>query len=148
MPLEEHSTNMPLSSDNESSCFFHPNKLAVSHCWECGRFLCALCELDIEGKIICPTCLEKLDHEKRVKTFTNQVTFSDSIALTLSIIPMLIFPITFVTAPFTLIYIWKHFKDPKAYIVPRKRWRFYLAGLIAGIQIAAWVILITIFLVE
>lgn len=127
----------------ESSCYFHPEKLAVSLCSECGRFLCSLCELNIEGRIVCPTCLEKLDQEKRVSTFTSEVAFTDAISLSLALFPMLIWPITFITAPFTLFYIWRHFKETKQYIIPRKRWRFYLAGLIACVQITAWAILFT-----
>jgi uncharacterized paraquat-inducible protein A len=137
-----------VSSDNESSCFFHQKKLAVSHCSECGRFLCSLCELNIEGRIFCPNCLEKLDQEKRLKTFTNQVTFWDSITLSLAILPMLLWPFTIITAPLTLIYIWRHFKDNKNYIIPRKRWRFYLAGLLAGMQITGWTILIMFSIVK
>jgi len=130
---------------NESSCYFHPEKLAVSLCSECGRFLCSLCELNIESRIVCPTCLEKLDQEKRVSTFTNEVTFRDAIALSLAVLPILFWPITIITAPLTLFYIWRHFKEPKQYVIPRKRWRFYLAGLIAGMQIAAWTILFIFF---
>ena len=141
-------TSVEASSDNESSCFFHPEKLAVSHCSECGRFLCSLCELNIEGSILCPACLERLDQEKRLKTFTNQVTFWDSITLSMAILPMLIWFLTIITAPLTLIYIWRHFKDNRNYIIPRKRWRFYLAGLIAGAQITGWIILATFFVVN
>lgn len=141
-------TSVEISSDNESSCFFHPKKLAVSHCSECGRFLCSLCELNIEGRIFCPACIERLDQEKRLKTFTNQVTFWDSITLSMAILPMLLLPLTIITAPLTFIYIWRHFKDNKDYIIPRKRWRFYLAGLIAGIQMTTWSILIMFFIVN
>ena len=141
-PSEEKPTNHDISSENESSCFFHPDKLAVSHCAECGRFLCALCELNIQDRIICPTCLDNLDKEKKVKTFTNRVTYWDSIVMSLAILPMLIWPFTFITAPLTLILIWKHFKDNRHHIIPRNRWRFYFAGLVAGTQIMGWAIFI------
>lgn len=135
------------SSDYESSCFFHQKKLAVSHCSECGRFLCSLCELNIEGRILCPICLEKLDQEKRLKTFTNQVTFWDSITVSMAIMPMLIWPLTIITAPLTFVYIWRHFKDNNNYVIPRKRWRFYLAGLFAGMQLTGWTILLVLLIV-
>ncbi|MGA1844249.1 MAG: hypothetical protein ACMUIS_06770 [bacterium] len=134
-------TAADVTAGSESSCYYHPEKLAVSLCSECGRFLCSLCELDIQNRIVCPTCLEKLDQEKRVSTFTNEVTFRDAIALNVAVVLTFFWPIYFVTAPFTLFYIWRHFKEPKQYIIPRKRWRFYLAGLIAGAQLAVWAIL-------
>ena len=138
---DNQANGIEVASDNESSCFFHPNKLAVSHCSECGRFLCALCELNIEDRTICPTCLEKLDREKKVKTFTNRVTFWDSIVLSLAILPMLFWPVTLVTAPLTFIFIWRHFKETKQYLIPRNRWRFYVAGMVAGMQITGWTVL-------
>lgn len=145
-PHDEQTNNTEVTSDSESSCFFHPNKLAVSHCSECGRFLCALCELNIQDKIICPTCLEKLDQEKKVKTFTNRVTFWDSIVLSLAILPMLFWPVTLFTAPLTLIFIWRHFKDTRQYLIPRNRWRFYIAGLLAVMQITGWTVLAVVLL--
>ncbi|MGA1865505.1 MAG: hypothetical protein ACMUHX_10625 [bacterium] len=144
----EEKSSTEASSDYESSCFFHQKKLAVSHCSECGRFLCALCELNIEDRILCPICLEKLDQEKRLKTFTNQITFWDSITVSMAILPLLLWPLTIITAPLTLIYIWRHFKDNNNHIIPRKRWRFYIAGLFAGIELTGWAIFLVIFIVR
>ena len=42
---------------SEASCFFHAEKRAAVACESCGRFLCALCDLEMEGRHICPTCL-------------------------------------------------------------------------------------------
>ncbi|MEO7298832.1 MAG: hypothetical protein ABI042_09680, partial [Verrucomicrobiota bacterium] len=42
----------------ESGCFYHPEKKAVLPCDSCGRFLCALCDVDFNGQHVCPTCLE------------------------------------------------------------------------------------------
>lgn len=128
-------------SENESSCFFHFDKVAVSHCSECGRFLCALCAIEIEDRVLCPVCLERLDNEKRIKTFNNHVVFWDSIVLYLTILPVLIWPfliITIISAPLSLVLINKHYKCLKDYVIPRKKWRFYLAGFIALLQIGGW----------
>jgi len=46
-----------LVDSSEASCFFHAEKKAVIACESCGRFLCALCDLEMEGRNICPTCL-------------------------------------------------------------------------------------------
>src|SRR4026207_1126810 len=42
----------------ESSCFYHEQKKAVVPCDACGRFLCALCDVDLNGKHLCPQCLD------------------------------------------------------------------------------------------
>src|SRR5580658_8979442 len=44
--------------EGESSCFYHPAKRAVVACESCGRFLCALCDLDLNGQHLCPGCLD------------------------------------------------------------------------------------------
>src|SRR5688572_22390826 len=42
----------------ESSCFYHEQKKAVVPCDACGRFLCALCDVDLNGKHLCSQCLD------------------------------------------------------------------------------------------
>lgn len=44
-------------SDTDAACFFHPSKRAEVPCDRCGRFLCALCQLELEGQNLCPSCL-------------------------------------------------------------------------------------------
>ncbi len=44
--------------EGESSCFFHQNKKAVVACSSCGRFLCQLCDVEIESRSICPSCID------------------------------------------------------------------------------------------
>jgi len=48
----------PILVEGESSCFYHPAKKASMVCESCGRFLCALCDLELNGKHVCPACLE------------------------------------------------------------------------------------------
>src|SRR5262245_9590695 len=47
-----------LVSEGEASCYYHPQKKAVLPCSRCGRFLCALCDVDLNGEHLCPSCLE------------------------------------------------------------------------------------------
>lgn len=42
---------------SDASCFFHAEKRAAVACESCGRFLCALCDLEVDGRHICPSCL-------------------------------------------------------------------------------------------
>src|SRR5437868_4454851 len=44
--------------EGESTCFYHPQKKAIVPCDLCGRFLCALCDLELGGQHLCPSCLE------------------------------------------------------------------------------------------
>src|SRR5436190_2977326 len=44
--------------EGESSCFYHPQKKAVLPCDACGRFVCALCDCELKGQHLCPSCLQ------------------------------------------------------------------------------------------
>src|SRR5690242_13690097 len=44
--------------EGESSCYYHPQKKAILACENCGRFLCALCDIEIGGVHRCSRCLE------------------------------------------------------------------------------------------
>ena len=45
------------AEEGESSCFYHENLNASVHCDSCGRFLCDLCRVDMNGENICPSCI-------------------------------------------------------------------------------------------
>src|SRR5438128_1733856 len=57
-PLAQGRPGETLLVETESSCFYHPQKKAVVPCDACGRFLCALCDCELQGKHFCPACLE------------------------------------------------------------------------------------------
>lgn len=44
-------------SDADAACYFHPTKRAEVPCDRCGRYVCALCQLELEGQNLCPSCL-------------------------------------------------------------------------------------------
>src|SRR5512135_125658 len=52
--------------EGEAGCFYHPEKKAVVPCAECGRFLCALCDLELNGRHLCPGCLESGQRKGRL----------------------------------------------------------------------------------
>src|SRR5882672_11172949 len=57
-PVEPGSAGETILVEGEASCFYHPKKRASVPCGSCGRFLCALCDVELKGGHICPTCLE------------------------------------------------------------------------------------------
>jgi hypothetical protein len=44
--------------EGDATCFFHPEKRAERACDRCGRFLCALCDLPLGARHLCPACLK------------------------------------------------------------------------------------------
>ena len=45
------------AGDDEAVCFFHPENRAALACDRCGRFLCAVCDMPLGTRHLCPTCL-------------------------------------------------------------------------------------------
>jgi hypothetical protein len=127
----------PLVVDDESSCFYHPTKKAEIPCEVCGRFLCALCDVELNGQHLCPTCIEKGSEKGSLARLEKGRTRYDDIALALAIVPMLFACITIVTAPATIYVAIRYWKEPTS-IVHRTRWRFVVAILIACLQLLVW----------
>jgi hypothetical protein len=126
--------------DSDASCFYHPQKKAEIACEYCGRFLCALCDVEMEGKHMCPPCIESGKQKGRIKTLENRRTLYDSIALSLAVIPMLIFYFTVITAPIAIYMSLKYWNAPTS-ILHSGKWRLVLALFIASLQIAGWGVL-------
>ena len=126
--------------DGEASCFFHPQKKAVLPCAGCGRFLCALCDCEFGGSHFCPSCLEAGKTKGKIKALDTRRIRHDNIALGVSILPLFIFfvPfISFLTAPATVFLAIFFWRSPRS-LVRRSPIRFILAMVLALLQLAGW----------
>jgi hypothetical protein len=126
-----------LTAADESSCYYHPTKKAVTLCADCGRFLCSLCDIEMKGRHLCSACIERGDGKGGSEPFKTEVVRYDDIALSLAILPLIFYCITIFTAPATLYISIRHWNTPMS-ILPRSRWRFIVAICLAVIQLAAW----------
>jgi DNA-directed RNA polymerase subunit RPC12/RpoP len=124
-----------LGGDTEASCFYHSQNRAATPCDECGRFLCRLCEIDVDGRRICPGCFAAGVRGRKIQEVDTRRTMYDSVALALSTLPVFLFWPVFGTAPVSLFLVVRHWNSPRS-IVPRTRIRFYLAALFALAEIA------------
>jgi hypothetical protein len=128
-----------LQMNNEAGCFYHPSKKAIVPCSGCGRFVCALCDVVLNGRHFCPACFEKGKSNRKIKNLENHRTCYDSIALMVAAVPILFWFITLFTAPLAIYLVAKHWNSPSG-IIPRTRIRLILAFFLAGLQIAAWIL--------
>jgi hypothetical protein len=125
--------------EGESSCFYHPQKKAVLPCDACGRFLCALCDCEVGGRHFCPTCLEAGRTKRKIKNLEKRRTLYDSIALSLTILPVLCFLYpSMIGAPIAIYLSFRHWNTPLS-IVPRSKIRYIFALLFAIVEIVGWV---------
>ncbi|HSH94838.1 MAG TPA: hypothetical protein VK968_11880 [Roseimicrobium sp.] len=126
--------------EGESSCFFHPSKRAAVACEACGRFLCSLCDVDLDGRHMCATCLESGKKKGREQNLQDTLVRHDSIALGLCLLPVLLWPITIVTAPMAVYISIRHWNSPGGILPRRAKVRFVIAIILGTLQVSAWVL--------
>ena len=139
-PLTAGSMGDKVVLDNEASCFYHPQRKAVIPCDSCGRFLCALCDIELQDQHLCSNCLESGKKKGTFKHLDNQRMLYDTIALRLAVYPLVLFFFwffTIITAPIAIIVSIRYWNAPSS-LLPRTKARFIIAILLAGIQIAVW----------
>jgi hypothetical protein len=133
-----------LAEETEASCFYHPESRAAVPCDECGRFLCRLCDLELDGRHLCPACFQAGISSRKLANLEQRRTMYDTVALALATFPVLLLWPALVGAPAALYVIVRRWRAPGS-IVPRTRIRFYLAAVfalaeIAGIAVIIWAI--------
>lgn len=141
--FKEHETGQlgeNIIVETESSCFYHPPKRAVVPCAQCGRFLCALCDVEFNGRHLCPQCIEVGEKKRKMESLETQRVLYDDIALALAIIPVIFIWPTIITAPMSLFIALRYWKSPLS-IIHRTKIRFVIAIVLSGLQITGWIFL-------
>ena len=124
----------------DSVCFFHAENRAEAICDGCGRLLCPVCTVAFAGQKLCPTCISATKNSAAPTVTRDRVLF-DGIALVLACLPLLMWPLTLITAPAALgvaIYGWN---KPGSLVRGRSRGRLVFAMIFALVQIAGWITL-------
>lgn len=121
--------------DGEATCFYHPQKRAQVPCDNCGRFLCAMCDLDVLDAHLCPQCLESGAEKGRLKSLERTRTRYDQIASALLIAPLVF---CWFLVPLTSLAVlglvgWK-WKSPGS-LVDNSRLRLTVCSVIAVLEL-------------
>ncbi len=135
--VAQGSAGETLFSDDEAGCFYHPQKRAVVHCQNCGRFLCALCDIELNGQHLCTACLESGKKKGKLNTLENHRILYDSIALSLTTYPLLFVYLSLICAPIALFVAIRYWKAPSS-IVRKGKIRFILAIVLAILELLGW----------
>lgn len=118
-----------VETGEEASCYNHASNRALAACDACGRFLCALCDIDTARGHICPACFER----QETPALHERVNY-DSVALALVTLPMLLCWLPVITTPAALFFALKFWNAPSP-VFPRSRWRLWVTVLIAILQV-------------
>ncbi len=135
----------PLLVEGESSCFYHPQKKAARVCDSCGRFMCGLCDLELNGQHVCPACLEGGQKKGKFKDLQNSRVRYDRLALTLAILPLVFVWTSIIGAPAALFVVLRYRKTPCG-ITGTSGLSFAIAGILAALEIIAWLVLLIYFI--
>ncbi len=140
-PEKQKDRDQTLVVADDAGCYYHPSKKAVVACATCGRFLCSLCDIDMDGTHICFPCMaSEKEKNQLVQLETHRVLY-DSLALRVSILPLISLVFTWatcITAPVAIYFTFKHWKS-KGSVVPRgRRWRAVTALVLSCAQVVAW----------
>jgi hypothetical protein len=130
-PVVRQNTNAATALSDQATCFFHPDKAFQACCQRCGRFVCALCDLQLGAEHVCPTCFERgrgsPGAEAGRAEWRYRDVLYDSIAVTVGWGWILFWP-SFVAALPTVIFLHvKYRKAPRSYLIARSGWRFWVA---------------------
>ena len=118
----------------------------MTHCDICGRFLCALCHLEINDQHLCSACLATGQKKSTIVNLENHRILYDKIAFFLSVVPftMILWFFSIVTIPATIFVVVRYWNAPCS-ITSAGKSRFVLAFTFAVLQIFGWVLFIDLF---
>jgi hypothetical protein len=126
---------------NDSACYYHDNRRAERECTSCGRFVCALCDIELGEDTLCPSCLERHMKDKSLARLDFGRTRWDRVNTSLAAFGLLSFsciPIVFITAPAAIGIAIKHRATPLS-IFPRSRAGLWLGAGAAALELVAYV---------
>ena len=130
-PVARPNTVAAVALSDQATCFFHPDKAFHACCQRCGRFVCALCDLQLGAEHVCPACFERgrdsSSSDAGKAEWRHRDLLYDSIALTVGWGWILFWP-TIIAAIATVIVLHVKFrKAPRSSLIPRYGWRFWVA---------------------
>lgn len=134
-PKETGRTAPVAMPEGEATCFFHPDKRAHVTCDGCGRFLCALCDLDVYEAHLCPQCLEAGERKRTVKSLERGRTRYDQIISALLVLPLvlcwILLPVTALVALGLVIWKW----NAPISLVDNARLRLVVCSIVAVVEL-------------
>lgn len=132
-PAIWRNANAAVAMADQATCFFHPDKAFQACCQRCGRFVCALCDLQLGAEHVCPTCFERgrtnSVQEGSNAEWRHRDVLYDSISLTLGWSWILFWPVIVAAFPAAIVLHVKYRKAPRSFLIPRSGWRFWMAYL-------------------
>jgi len=130
-PVARQNNKAAAALTDQATCFFHPEKAFQSCCNRCGRFVCALCDLQLGAEHVCPACFERgrveSGPEAAKAEWRHRDVLYDSIASSIGWAWIIVWPTYVAALPIAIFLHVKYRKAPRSYLIPRSGWRFWMA---------------------
>jgi hypothetical protein len=88
---------------------------------------------------MCPSCIERCRREGERDEFCRQRVLHDRVAFALAAAPLLVWPLTILTAPAALLYAARHWRAPGS-LLPHTRFRLWAAVVLSAVQVLLWLL--------
>ena len=126
------------AAEGEAVCFDHPSKRAVAACHQCGRFVCSLCSVESSGLVWCPACVASGKGQGKAVYLDPSRMLFDSIAMSLPLVSLVVWPVTILTGPATIVFTAMTWKRPLS-VVRKSHWRFVVGLLLGCGETIGWI---------
>ena len=122
-------------AEEDAGCFYHPQSRARQVCDICGRFLCGLCDVELQERHVCPGCVGSKRGKSHISHLDGDRLLYGGMALLIAVVPaVVLWPVTVITGPlavFVAIYGWN---KPQS-LTGARRFSFVLAIIIGLAEI-------------
>jgi len=85
---------------------------AVAVCDGCGKFLCALCDIDWSGEHLCSACIEHRGRAGGEEALRTEYVHYDRLVLALAAASFVLYFIGVILAPIALFIGWRYWNEP------------------------------------
>jgi hypothetical protein len=86
------------------ACPVHPDNAAVGNCSRCGVFACALCWIETDGRVLCPSCFERLAEAGELPSLATGYRDYGRAQSQLVLVGLVLFPLGLITGPSSIYY--------------------------------------------
>ena len=124
-------------------CAFHEHNAAVVECERCGSFMCKLCRIDIDGKVLCPGCFERLATEGSIPSTVTTFRDYSGMAGVSALLGILISFLAVLFGPATIYYAIMGVRQKKKMGEDDGRGMLWFAMVVGALEIVLGLALLT-----
>ena len=92
-----------LDGSASAQCARHARNAAVAACERCGAFICTLCRVESDGKVLCAACFDRLRSEGALESARSTFRSWRTLGLYLSLGGFFVWPLGIVLGPAALV---------------------------------------------